>query len=76
MVIPEVNPEHLDIIASQRKRLGTKKGIYCCQVELLDSELCSGTLSAAEVWHQAGSGLHLSGNFRSRQDLPDLAGNG
>ena len=26
MVIPEVNPEHLDIIASQRKRLGTKKG--------------------------------------------------
>lgn len=26
MVIPEINPEHLDIIASQRKRLGTKKG--------------------------------------------------
>lgn len=26
MVIPEVNPEHLDIIASQKKRLGTKKG--------------------------------------------------
>lgn len=26
MVIPEVNPEHLYIIASQRKRLGTKKG--------------------------------------------------
>ena len=26
MVIPEVNTEHLDIIASQRKRLGTKKG--------------------------------------------------
>ena len=26
MIIPEVNPEHLDIIASQRKRLGTKHG--------------------------------------------------
>ncbi len=26
MVIPEVNPQHLEIIASQRKRLGTKKG--------------------------------------------------
>ena len=26
MIVPEVNPEHLDIIASQRKRLGTKKG--------------------------------------------------
>ena len=26
MIIPEVNPEHLEIIESQRKRLGTKKG--------------------------------------------------
>ena len=26
MVIPEVNPEHIQVIASQRKRLGTKRG--------------------------------------------------
>jgi len=26
MVIPEVNPEHLDVIAAQRKRLGTSTG--------------------------------------------------
>ncbi|HAL63842.1 MAG: aspartate-semialdehyde dehydrogenase [Firmicutes bacterium] len=26
MVIPEINPEHLEVIASQRKRLGTKRG--------------------------------------------------
>ena len=26
MVIPEINPEHLDVIEHQRKRLGTKKG--------------------------------------------------
>lgn len=26
MMIPEVNPEHMEIIASQRKRLGTKRG--------------------------------------------------
>ncbi len=26
MVIPEINPEHLEIIPSQRKRLGTKRG--------------------------------------------------
>ena len=26
MIIPEINPEHLEIIASQRKRLGTKRG--------------------------------------------------
>lgn len=26
MVVPELNPEHTDIIAAQRKRLGTKRG--------------------------------------------------
>ena len=26
MVIPEINPEHLEVIDSQRKRLGTKRG--------------------------------------------------
>ncbi|MDO5560743.1 MAG: aspartate-semialdehyde dehydrogenase [Oscillospiraceae bacterium] len=26
MVVPEINPEHLDVIESQRKRLGTKRG--------------------------------------------------
>ena len=26
MVIPEINPEHLDVIAAQRNRLGTKRG--------------------------------------------------
>ena len=26
MVVPEINPEHLDVIAAQRKRLGTKRG--------------------------------------------------
>ena len=26
MVIPEVNPEHLEVIAAQRERLGTKRG--------------------------------------------------
>ncbi len=26
MVVPEINPEHLDVIPSQRKRLGTKRG--------------------------------------------------
>lgn len=26
MIIPEINPEHADVIAAQRKRLGTKRG--------------------------------------------------
>jgi aspartate-semialdehyde dehydrogenase len=27
MVVPEINPEHLEIIPTQRKRLGTKHGL-------------------------------------------------
>ena len=26
MIVPEINPEHADVIAAQRKRLGTKRG--------------------------------------------------
>lgn len=26
MLIPEINPQHMEVIASQRKRLGTKRG--------------------------------------------------
>ena len=26
MIIPEINPEHMDVLVSQRKRLGTKRG--------------------------------------------------
>ena len=29
MIIPEINAEHTEIVASQRKRLGTKKGFIC-----------------------------------------------
>ena len=29
MVVPEINPEHYEVIESQKKRLGTKKRICC-----------------------------------------------
>ena len=29
MIVPEVNPEHLEVIGSQKKRLGTKRGFIC-----------------------------------------------
>ena len=31
MVVPEVNPEHIEVIESQRKRLGTKRGFIAVQ---------------------------------------------
>jgi aspartate-semialdehyde dehydrogenase len=29
MVVPEINPEHLEVIEAQRKRLGTERGFIC-----------------------------------------------
>ena len=43
MVVPEINPEHLEVIESQKKRLGTTRGFVCCKTKLLDPELCAGT---------------------------------
>ena len=41
MVIPEINPEHFEVIEYQKKRLGTTERIYCSKTELLYSELCT-----------------------------------
>lgn len=29
MVVPEINPDHLEVIAAQQKRLGTERGFIC-----------------------------------------------
>ena len=29
MIVPEINPEHLEVIEIQKKRLGTKRGFEC-----------------------------------------------
>lgn len=31
MVIPEINPEHLEVISMQKERLGTKRGFIVCK---------------------------------------------
>ena len=30
MVVPELNPEHLEVIESQKKRLGYNQRFHCC----------------------------------------------
>ena len=35
MVVPEMNPEHLEVIAAQKKRLGTQRGFIRGEVQLL-----------------------------------------
>ena len=44
MVVPEVNPEHIEIIESQRKRLGTKRGFIAVKSN------CGSTASRM-FWH-------------------------
>ena len=41
MVVPEINPEHLEIIDSQKKRLGTTRGFVRGKTKLLHPELCT-----------------------------------
>ena len=64
MIIPEINAEHLDVIASQRKRLGTKRGFIAVKsncslqsyVPLLYPLKKYGIKSVAVTTYQAISG--------------------
>ena len=43
MVVPEINPEHFEVIESQKKRLGTTQRIHRSKTKLLHPELCTGS---------------------------------
>ena len=78
MVIPEVNPEHLDIIASQRKRLGTKKGFIAvksnCSIQSYVPALSPlrkyGIKQVLACTYQA-----ISGAGKTFKDWPEMVGN-
>lgn len=70
MVVPEINANHISVIAAQRQRLGTKKGFIAVKkIQLLDSKLCPRSGSPAEVRRGEGAGMHLSGHFRRRKNI-------
>ena len=78
MVIPEVNPEHLDIIASQRKRLGTKKGFIAvksnCSIQsyvpMLTPLLDLGIKRVLATTYQA-----ISGAGKTFKEWPEMIDN-
>ena len=78
MVIPEVNPEHLDIIASQRKRLGTKKGFIAvksnCSIQSYAPVLTAWKefepYEVVATTYQA-----ISGAGKTFADWPEMVGN-
>ena len=78
MVIPEINPEHVEVIASQRKRLGTKRGFIAVKsncslqsyVPLLHPLKSFGIKEAAVCTYQA-----ISGAGKTFATMPEILDN-
>ncbi len=78
MVIPEINPEHIEIIAAQRERLGTKRGFIAVKsncslqsyVPLLHPLLSFGIEQVAVCTYQA-----ISGAGKTFQTMPEIIDN-
>lgn len=78
MVIPEINDEHIEVIASQRKRLGTKRGFIAVKsncslqsyVPLLHPLKKYGIKEAAVCTYQA-----ISGAGKTFKTMPEILDN-
>ena len=68
MIIPEINDDHAEIIHAQRRRLGTKRGFIAvksnCSLQSYACHSCN-----QRFGHYKSARLHLSGNFRCRQNI-------
>lgn len=78
MVIPEINPEHLEVIAAQRKRLGTKRGFIAvkpnCSIQAYVPELTPllkyGIKEVVATTYQA-----ISGAGKTFKEWPEMTDN-
>ncbi len=78
MVIPEINPDHIKVIAAQRKRLGTKRGFIAVKsncslqsyVPLLHPLKGYGIKQAAVCTYQA-----ISGAGKTFKTMPEILDN-
>ena len=78
MIIPEVNAEHLEVIAAQKKRLGTKRGFIAVKsncslqsyVPLLHPLKKFGIRCAAVTTYQA-----ISGAGKTFETMPEIVDN-
>lgn len=78
MVVPELNPEHLAVIADQKKRLGTKKGFIVvkpnCSIQSYTPALHAlkeyGPKVVVATTYQA-----ISGAGKTFKDWPEMVGN-
>lgn len=78
MVVPEINPEHMNVIEFQRKRLGTKKGFVAvkpnCSIQSYAPVLTAWKeFEPAEV--VATTYQAISGAGKTFAEWPEMAGN-
>ena len=76
MIVPEINPEHAEIIEAQRKRLGTKRGFISVKSNCSLQSYVPGASPSYEIWNRICSCLHISGYFRRWENVRKMAGNG
>ena len=78
MVVPEINPEHLELIETQKKRLGTKKGFIVvkpnCSIQSYTPALVAlkefGPKLVVATTYQA-----ISGAGKTFNEWPEMVGN-
>ena len=78
MVVPEINPEHFDVIESQKKRLGTKRGFIAvkpnCSIQSYAPVLTAWKefepYEVVATTYQA-----ISGAGKTFKDWPEMEGN-
>ena len=78
MVVPEINPEHIEVIASQKKRLGTKRGFIAvksnCSIQsyvpALSPLLDFGVTKVLACTYQA-----ISGAGKTFESWPEMVDN-
>ena len=64
MVVPELNPEHIQVIDAQRQRLGTKRGFIAVKSNCWLQKPRSRAAPAAQIRSGKRPRLHLSGDLR------------
>jgi aspartate-semialdehyde dehydrogenase len=78
MVVPEINPEHFDVIEAQKKRLGTKRGFIAvkpnCSIQSYSPALFAlkefGIKVVVATTYQA-----ISGAGKTFEEWPEMEGN-
>ncbi len=78
MVIPEINPEHFDVIEAQKKRLGTKRGFIAvkpnCSIQAYTPALAA--WKEYEPYEVVASTYQaISGAGKTFADWPEMNGN-